>query len=96
MVIDCACMVVVCGWAVADTRVGDAGAVALAKALESGQCQLKELVLRSESTLLAACATRCRWATLHRLSVGTMCALEAAAAGVDGDRLRVWLLCVAG
>ena len=36
-------------------RIGDAGAVALGKALESGQCQLKSLVLNSESAYLAAC-----------------------------------------
>eukprot|EP01046_Picozoa_sp_COSAG06_P072961 COSAG06_NODE_21591_length_751_cov_6.576687_1_plen_94_part_01 len=36
-------------------RIGDAGAVALAKALESGQCQLKILDLACESVCLAAC-----------------------------------------
>ena len=33
----------------AGSRIGDAGAVALAQALESGQCQLTSLDLRGES-----------------------------------------------
>ena len=35
-----------CGWDAADNSIGDAGAVALAKALESGQCKLEGLDLR--------------------------------------------------
>ena len=45
-----------CGWDVADNGIGEAGAVALAKALESGQCTLESLDLYGESTCLAACA----------------------------------------
>ena len=45
-----------CGWDASDNRIGDEGAVALAKALESGQCQLKSLILYGESMCLAACA----------------------------------------
>ena len=57
MLTDCACIAVcVCGWDAADNGIGEAGAVALAKALESGQCTLNSLDLRSESTCLAACA----------------------------------------
>ena len=37
------------GWDVADNNIGDAGAVALAKALESGQCKLESLDLKCES-----------------------------------------------
>ena len=33
----CACIADVCGWGVADNSIGEAGAAALAKALESGQ-----------------------------------------------------------
>ena len=47
-----------CGWDVAGNPIGDTGAVALAKALESGQSQLKNLILSGESMCLAACATR--------------------------------------
>ena len=32
-----------CGWDAADNSIGEAGAVALAKALESGQCKLESL-----------------------------------------------------
>ena len=39
----------VCGWDAVDNRIGDAGAVALAKALESGQCKLESLNLDGES-----------------------------------------------
>ena len=57
MLTDCACIAVcVCGWDAADNDIGDAGAVALAKALESGQCTLESLNLGCESTCLAACA----------------------------------------
>ena len=45
-----------CGWDVAGNGIGEAGAVALAKALESGQCTLKSLNLDGQSTFLAACA----------------------------------------
>ena len=39
----------VCGWDVAGNGIGEAGAVALAKALESGQCKLESLNLEGES-----------------------------------------------
>ena len=45
-----------CGCDVAVNDIGEAGAVALAKALESGQCTLESLDLQRESTCLAACA----------------------------------------
>ena len=45
-----------CGMDATDNGIGDAGAVALAKALESGQCTLESLDLSGESTCLAACA----------------------------------------
>ena len=50
------CCCCVCGWDAADNGIGEAGAVALAKALESGQCTLESLNLQRESTCLAACA----------------------------------------
>ena len=42
-----------CGVDATDNGIGDAGAVALAKALESGQCQLKSLDLNGESVCRA-------------------------------------------
>ena len=45
-----------CGWDASGNGIGDAGAVALAKALESGQCQLQSLVLACESMRLAGVA----------------------------------------
>ncbi len=39
----------VCGWDAAGNDIGEAGAVALAKALESGQCKLESLSLYGES-----------------------------------------------
>ena len=56
---DCACIVVVCVWDAADNKIGDAGAVAIAKALESGQCPLQSLDLYGESTCHDA--TMCCW-----------------------------------
>ena len=44
-----------CGMDASDNGIGDAGAVALAKALESGQCQLESLNLGGEFVCLAAC-----------------------------------------
>ena len=38
-----------CGMDATVNRIGEAGAVALAKALESGQCKLESLHLESES-----------------------------------------------
>ena len=49
------CCVLMCGMDATGNDIGDAGAVALAKALESGQCQLESLDLASESVCLAAC-----------------------------------------
>ena len=42
------------GWDAPVNDIGHKGAVALAKALESGQCQLESLNLFSESMCLAA------------------------------------------
>ena len=57
----CTAAVWMCGWDAPGNRIGDTGAVALAKALESGQCQLKSLDLRCESMCLAAsCAAGLR------------------------------------
>ena len=44
-----------CGMDATANGIGDAGAVALGTALESGQCQLEKLVLNGESVCLAAC-----------------------------------------
>ena len=52
MLTDCGCAAVfdgMCGWDASVNGIGDAGAVALAKALGSGQCQLKSLNLGCES-----------------------------------------------
>ena len=57
--VSCCCFLM-CGMDATDNRIGEAGAVALAKALESGQCQLQSLDLAGESMCLAACAAgRC-------------------------------------
>ena len=52
--VSCCCFLM-CGMDATDNGIGEAGAVALAKALESGQCQLKSLGLDGESVCLAAC-----------------------------------------
>ena len=50
MLVECACVVaLMCGCDVADNDIGDVGVVAVAKALESGQCKLDSLDLTSES-----------------------------------------------
>ena len=55
MLSECACIVAadvvvcVCGWDAAGNGIGDAGAVALAKALECGQCKLESLTVGGES-----------------------------------------------
>ena len=46
--VSCCCFLM-CGMDATATDIGDAGAVALAKALESGQCQLESLFLSGES-----------------------------------------------
>ena len=43
------CGFLMCGMDATGNGIGDAGAVALAKALESGQCQLESLILVGES-----------------------------------------------
>ena len=56
MLTDGVCIVVVvCGWDAVGNDIGNDGAVAFAKALESEQCKLKSLDLGSESVCLAAC-----------------------------------------
>ena len=53
MLSECACalllLLCVCGWDAVGNNIGEAGAVALAKALESGQCKLESLNLEGES-----------------------------------------------
>ena len=49
--VSCCCFLM-CGMDATDNGIGDAGGVALAKALESGQCQLESLDLSGESCLL--------------------------------------------
>ena len=77
--VSCCCFLM-CGMDATDNGIGDAGAVALAKALESGQCQLDTLDLRGESMCL--CRMRC-WAV--RLSFRLAWSLS-----VRGVRLCVW------
>ena len=50
------CYVLMCGLGASDNGIGEAGAVAVAKALESGQCQLKSLDVTGESMRLAGVA----------------------------------------
>jgi len=52
--VSCWCFLM-CGMDATVNDIGDAGAVALGKALESGQCQLESLDLTGESVCLAAC-----------------------------------------
>ena len=52
--VSCCCFLM-CGMDATGNEIGDAGGVALAKALESGQCQLESLDLNGESVCLAAC-----------------------------------------
>ena len=52
--VSCCCFLM-CGMDATGNDIGEAGAVALAKALESGQCQLESLGLYGESVCLAAC-----------------------------------------
>ena len=53
------CRFLMCGMDATANRIGEAGAVALAKALESGQCKLQSLDLEGESLCLGT--MRC-WA----------------------------------
>merc|ERR1719218_279873 len=47
---DCGCVaVLMCGWDASDNNIGEAGAVALAKALASGQSQLQSLNLQDNN-----------------------------------------------
>eukprot|EP01043_Picozoa_sp_COSAG02_P071725 COSAG02_NODE_13224_length_1423_cov_4.558157_1_plen_181_part_10 len=80
MLTDCGCAAAfdgMCGWDASGNRIGDAGAVALAKALESGQCQLESLYLGGESMCLCrmCCwAVRLSFRLAWSLSVGGVCA----------------------
>ena len=57
MLTSCGCTaVLMCGLGASGNRIGDAGAVAVAKALESGQCQLQSLDVGGESMCLAGAA----------------------------------------
>ena len=92
--VSCCCFLM-CGMDATGNRIGEAGGVALAKALESGQCQLKSLDLGCESMCL--CHMRC-WAV--RVSFRLACSLSVSGVCVcaewrawvalwDADRLRV-------
>ena len=79
--VSCCCFLT-CGMDATGTDIGDADAVALAEALESGQCQLESLVLSSESVCLAACGAGLCAPSVPAgmlLSVGGVCAC-----GVEG------------
>eukprot|EP01043_Picozoa_sp_COSAG02_P076494 COSAG02_NODE_16278_length_1096_cov_10.225677_2_plen_59_part_00 len=57
MLTSCGCTaVLMCGLGASGNRIGDAGGVAVAKALGSGQCQLLSLFLTSKSMRLAGAA----------------------------------------
>ena len=95
----CTAAVWMCGWDAAGNGIGDTGAVALAKALESGQCQLKSLNLGCESMCLAAsCAAGLRACFSLRLpcfrSVVCVRGLEGGGRRVDADPLRVYCCCL--
>ena len=53
--VSCCCFLM-CGMDATGNDIGEAGAVALAKALESGQCQLNNLNLYGECLCVAALA----------------------------------------
>ena len=107
MLTDCGCAGVfdgMCGWDASVNGIGEAGAVALAKALESGQCQLTTLKIYCESMRLAARAAglccACR-SGRHARSVArvrcTRVERRAWVALLDAERLRLsllFLLCV--
>ena len=103
MLTDCGCAAVfdgMCGWDASGNGIGDAGAVALAKALGSGQCQLKSLNLGCESMCvlpraLLGCA---RFVPAGMLFVGRSVACvraewRACVALLDAERLRVSCCC---
>ena len=79
----------VCGWDAADNRIGEAGAVALAKALESGRSQLQSLNLFSESLCLATCAAGLCGIRSGCHALGRWCVR---ACGVEGVGWRLLLL----
>ena len=85
MLTDCGCgAVLMCGWDASDNNIGEAGAVALAKALESGQCQLKELNLCSECLCVAACAAGLCGIRSGCHALGRWCVRACGAEGVGG------------
>ena len=73
-----------CGWGASGNRIGDEGAVALAKALESGQCQLESLGLYGESLCLAACAAEVSAPLSFRLACFCRSVVSVRACGVEG------------
>ena len=48
----------------ADNSIGEAGALAVSKALESGNCKLTSLDVGSESGMAVRCVCCCRWVCL--------------------------------
>ena len=82
---DCGCVaVLMCGWDASGNNIGDAGAVALAKALESGQCQLNNLNLSSECLCVAACAAGLCGIRSGCHALGRWCVCACGAEGVGG------------
>ncbi len=92
----CVFFVFLCGWGASVIRIGEAAAVALAKALETGHCQLKRLFIHGESmrvlphallglglSFLAVAAMRL---------VGGVCV---AGGGVDGALMLTDCVCTA-
>eukprot|EP01043_Picozoa_sp_COSAG02_P092963 COSAG02_NODE_29519_length_567_cov_3.955128_1_plen_149_part_01 len=96
--VSCCCFLM-CGMDATGNRIGNEGALALAKALESGQCQLKSLNLSSESVCLAACgaglcAFRSGWhASFGRWRVCVRAEWRVCVALLDAERLRVSCCC---
>ena len=92
--VSCCCFLL-CGMDATGTGIGEAGAVALGKALESGQCQLEGLDLNRESVCLAACGAGLCAPLSFRLacfcrSVVSVCAVRS---GGRGWRCRMLTEC---
>ena len=81
--VSCCCFLM-CGMDATGSRVVKAGAVALAKALESGQSQLQSLNLASESLCLATCAAGLCGIRSGCHALGRWCVRACGAEGVGG------------
>ena len=81
--VSCCCFLM-CGMDATGNHIGEAGAVALAKALESGQCQLKDLNLECECLCVAALAAGLCGIRSGCDALGRWCVRACGAEGVGG------------